>query len=181
MTARDRTVIIVVFVVAAIAGAWMLVIQPKRSEASKLGDKVTAEHAQLNTAQSQVAAGEAARSAYASSYASLARLGEAVPADDNVPSLIYQVQAAANTSKVDFQTLSLNSSGGSSTTVTTSSATQAAAVALPPGASMGPAGFPIEPFPRSPSTATSSASRTSSAALSASWSPRTTRSRSAAA
>jgi type II secretory pathway pseudopilin PulG len=139
-------VVIVVCIVAAIAGAWMLVIQPKRSQASKLGDQVKAAQAQLSAAQQQVAQGEAARNAYATSYASLARLGEAVPADDNVPSLIFQVQGAASASKVDFQTLSLSSSGGSSSTVTTSSATQAAAVALPPGASMGPAGFPIEPF-----------------------------------
>ena len=31
----------------------------------------------------------------ASAYTKMVRLGEAVPADDNVPSLIYQLQSAA--------------------------------------------------------------------------------------
>lgn len=149
MTGRDRIVIIVVSVVAAIAGAWLLVVSPKRSEASKLGDQVKAAQTQLSTAQSQVAAGEAARSAYPSSYTTLAGLGEAVPADDNVPSLIYQVQAAASASRVDFQSLSLSGSGGSTPVApatSSASAAQSSTAALPPGASVGPAGFPIEPF-----------------------------------
>ena len=41
------------------------------------------------------------------------KLGAAVPADDNVPSLIYQLQAAANASQVDFRDLSLTSTGAS--------------------------------------------------------------------
>ena len=147
MTGRDRNVAVIVLVLAAIAAGWLLVISPKRDEASKLGGQVSAAQSQLDGFRAQLSAGEAARSAYAQSYATLARLGEAVPADDNVPSLIYQVQSAASSTRVDFEGLVLNPSSGSSPTPASSpSASQAATAALPPGASVGPAGFPIEPF-----------------------------------
>jgi type II secretory pathway pseudopilin PulG len=178
MTRRDRTVIAIVLVVGAIVGGWLLVIQPKRSEASKLGGQVSAAQAQLDQARAQVAQGQAARSSYARDYTELARLGEAVPPDDNVPSLIYQVQHAASGAGVDFRQLLLQPAAGgaapvpaptpaasatsaastsssTSTTSTTSAVTPAPAAAvpsasaiaaLPPGAAIGPAGFPVEPF-----------------------------------
>ncbi|HUO75068.1 MAG TPA: type II secretion system protein GspM [Solirubrobacteraceae bacterium] len=146
MTTRDRIMIIVVGVIAAIAGAWFLVIQPKRQEAAKLGTQVQAVESQLSTARGELASGQAARAGFRRSYVSLVRLGEAVPADDNVASLIVQLQAAANATHVDFRDLTLDSSsGGGSTTISTSAA-QSATVSLPPGATVGPAGFPIEPF-----------------------------------
>jgi hypothetical protein len=147
VTARDRRVIVVVVCLVAIVGSWLMVIQPKRGQASRLGGQVNAAQSKLDSDRSALAADQAARSSFASSYATLVKLGAAVPADDNVPSLIYQLQAAANSSKVDFRDLTLVP-GGSSTPApaTPASATQAATVALPPGASVGPAGFPVEPF-----------------------------------
>jgi type II secretory pathway pseudopilin PulG len=147
MTGRDRMVVVIVAIAAAIIGSWLLVIQPKRSQASKLGDQLKSEQSQLATAQAAVREAEAAKSAFPTSYTAMARLGEAVPADDNVPSLIYQLQAAASASHVDFRDLALNA-GSSSTAgpLASASAAQAATAALPPGATVGPAGFPIEPF-----------------------------------
>jgi type II secretory pathway pseudopilin PulG len=151
VTSRDRAVILIVCVLAAVAGSWLLVIQPKRGQAAKLGDQVNAAQSQLDSARAQVAQGEAAKSSFASSYTKLVRLGEAVPSDDNMPSLIYQLQSAASTTGVDFRSLTLNpaGSGGSPATPepsSSASAAQAVTAALPPGATVGPAGFPIEPF-----------------------------------
>jgi hypothetical protein len=150
VTKRDRIVVAVVVALAAVLGSWLLVISPKRDQASKLGSQIKAEQAQLATAQGELASGEAARHAYASSYTALVRLGEAVPADDNVPSLIYQIQGAAQAARVDFRDLVLapGASGPSApaTPVSSPSAAQAATATLPPGATVGPAGFPIEPF-----------------------------------
>ena len=137
MSARDRTVIVVLAVVALLGAAWFMLIQPKRSELSDVQHQVSSAQSQLASAQSQLAAAQAARAQFPASYAAMVRLGEAVPTDDNVGSLIYQLQAAANSSHVDFEALSLASQGGSS------SATQNP---LPPGVTVGPAGFPVEPF-----------------------------------
>jgi Tfp pilus assembly protein PilO len=138
VSARDRTVIAVVVFVAAVAASWLMVIQPKRSELSNVKRQVSSAQTQLATAQSQLAAGQAARSQFRASYAAMIRLGEAVPTDDNVGSLIYELQAAANSARVDFQGLSLASQGGS--------ASSAGQGQLPPGVTVGQAGFPSEPF-----------------------------------
>jgi hypothetical protein len=163
VTARDRMIIGVVCAVAAIVGTWLLVIQPRRDQASKLGQQVSAAESQLASERALVANDSAARNSFASSYTELARLGEAVPTDDNVPSLIYQLQGAANAAGVEFSSLVLQpgsapaapststpSTGSSTSKSGTSAAPGSAAAAaaltapLPPGASMGPAGFPEE-------------------------------------
>src|SRR5262249_28467663 len=108
---------------------------------------------QLDTARSQLAAGESARKAFAGQYAQLAKLGEAVPPDDDVPSLIYQVQNAAQGAKVSFRGLQLGSSGAGSSSSSSSSSTPGSSPAttapaqLPPGAAVGAAGLPTEQFP----------------------------------
>lgn len=147
MTGRDRIVIIVVVSLVAIVGSWLMVVSPKRDEAARLGSQVKAAQAKLDSARTTVAANEAARRSFSSSFTMLVKLGAAVPADDNVPSLIYQLQSAASASHVDFRDLAITPSGvGATPPPATPTATQAATAALPPGTAIGPAGFPSEPF-----------------------------------
>lgn len=176
MTPRDRMVLAVVAVVAAFAGAWFLVLSPKRAEIKAAQTKVEAAQKRLDAARVTVTQAQQAKADYDSDYAAVARLGKAVPVDDNVPSLVYQLQSAARGSKVGFRSLKLNGTGAaaastpaptpapapssdksssssssssttsSSTTTPAAPATQAAASALPPGASVGAAGFPTMPF-----------------------------------
>lgn len=159
MTGRDRTVLIVVAVVGLIAAAWLLVISPKRDQASKLATQINHVRSSLNTVRNELAQAQAARSTFRGSYTTLVRLGEAVPTDDDVPSLIYQIQSAASATGVSFGGLTLNPGGVAATTPTApASGTTAAASAastttatstapsLPPGVAVGPAGFPVEPF-----------------------------------
>jgi outer membrane murein-binding lipoprotein Lpp len=152
VTARDRIVIMVVLAVGAVVAGWMLVVSPKRDQAASLSTQISAQQSQLDTARSQLAAGESARVAFAGQYAQLAKLGEAVPPDDDVPSLIYQVQNAAQGAKVSFRGLQLTNGGGSSSSSSSSNSTpgsSAAAAApsqLPPGAAVGTAGLPTEQF-----------------------------------
>jgi outer membrane murein-binding lipoprotein Lpp len=147
VTGRDRIVIMVVLAVGAVVAGWMFVVSPKRDQASSLSTQITAQQSQLSAAQNQVAAGESAKKAFAGQYAQLAKLGEAVPPDDEIPSLIYQVQSAAQAAHVTFRGLQL-SAGSSSSTPSTSTGTTGAAPAaqLPPGAAIGPAGLPTEQF-----------------------------------
>ncbi len=144
MSTRDRTILGVLCLVAAIVAPWLLVVSPKRAQASKLQTQINAVQAQLTSVQQQLAQGERARAAFASSYTTLVRLGEAVPTDDNTPSLIYQLQSAAKKSSIQFQSLTFNAGqGGGSSSPSSSSGGSGS---LPPGATVGPAGFPVEPF-----------------------------------
>ncbi len=150
MTSRDRIVIMVVLALAAVAAGWFFVVSPKRSQASSLSTQVASEQSQLSAAQQQVAAGVSAQKAFAGQYAELAKLGEAVPPDDDIPSLIYQVQSAAQSSHVGFRGLQLTGGGSSSSTPGSSSGSSSSSTAatapLPPGASVGAAGLPTEQF-----------------------------------
>jgi hypothetical protein len=148
MTARDRIILIVVCVVAAIGGAWMFVISPKRDQAAKLGTELTSAQNDLNTARSQAIANEAARRSFPANYTTIARLGEAVPADDDVPSLIYQLQGAANRAHVQFVSLELSPSSASSSSPSGSSPSTsgASSPSIPPGVALGAGGFDVESF-----------------------------------
>jgi type II secretory pathway pseudopilin PulG len=159
VTARDRMVIMVVLAIGAVAAAWMLVVSPKRDRAANLSTQISAQQSQLETARSQLAAGQAARAAFAGQYAQLAKLGEAVPPDDNVPSLIYQIQNAAQGTKVGFRGLQLGggassssstpsstTSGSSSSSASSAGSTPGETSTLPPGAAVGAAGLPTEQF-----------------------------------
>jgi hypothetical protein len=59
--------------------------------------------------------------------------------------LIYQLQNAASHARVDFRSLQVAASGGSSAPSSSSNGSQAAPQ-LPPGVTVGPAGFPAEQF-----------------------------------
>jgi hypothetical protein len=155
MTVRDRRVIAVVVSLFVLVAAWLLIIQPKRSQASRLGAQITAAQRQLNTAIAQVGSETADERAYPHNYASDARLGEAVPTNDDAGALIYQLQSAAQKAGVDFNSVVLNPASGTTapapTSTTSKSSTPASALAassatLPPGAAVGPAGFPVMPF-----------------------------------
>jgi hypothetical protein len=159
VTTRDRIVLLVVLGTAMIAGFWFVVLSPKREEATKLDAKVAVAQQRLQKAQSTLGQAEQAKRGYEADYAAVARLGKAVPKDDNMPSLLYQLQDAARGARIDFRSMQISgasqsaapaaSSGGSSASsgsTTAAPATQAAAAALPPGASVGSAGFPTMPF-----------------------------------
>jgi Tfp pilus assembly protein PilO len=151
VTARDRIVLIVVGIVAALGAFWFLAISPKRKEASDLSAQVSSAQQRLDAATASATTAEAARKRYASDYATVARLGKAVPVDDDMPSLVYQLEKTAEASHVDFRAIKLTGSATpapAATAVTGSSTTPASTVtaALPPGASVGAAGFPTMPF-----------------------------------
>jgi len=168
VTARDRIALTVVIAAVLVAGFWFLVLGPQRSKASKLDSQLNQAHQQLTAAQSEVAQSRAARAAYARNYATVAQLGKAVPATDDVPSLVYQLSSTSQAVGVDFRSITLQnsssgaaaatpspapapspskgSSGGAATASTPATPSQAATATLPPGAVVGPAGFPTMPF-----------------------------------
>jgi hypothetical protein len=140
MTGRDRMVLIGVLVLAVLGGAWMLVISPKRKEASKLNSQVSEAQTQLSGAEGQLATARAAQAQYAKAYVSIVSLGKAVPASQEVPSLIYQLSQATNQKNVEFNSIT------SGTGVGGSGASGSAAASGASAASAASAGFTQMPF-----------------------------------
>jgi hypothetical protein len=142
MTANRNVLIGVVAAVAVVAAYWMLVLSPKREEAASLSDKVTAVQQELTAAQAQLTQYRAAKDSYQSNYATVARLGKAVPEDDDMRSLMIQLDAAARDTEVDFRSIRIGQGSGAAG----ADAAVTGAATPPPGATVGEAGFMTMPF-----------------------------------
>jgi hypothetical protein len=112
MTGRDRMVLTAVLVLAVLGGAWVMLVSPKRGEANKLVTQVNEARTQLASAESQLASARSAQAQYEKAYTSIVSLGKAVPASQEVPSLIYQLSLASKQKKVDFSSIAASSTGG---------------------------------------------------------------------
>jgi len=154
----NSKLIVAMLVVVVLAGAfWMLLISPKRQEASELGKQVETLEASLAQHQSEAATASAARREFPTNYSQLVVLGKAVPADSETASLLVQIQRIAERADVRFEEISLESEGGEEAAVPapegvesaateSASPTEVAASTLPLGATVGPAGLGVMPY-----------------------------------
>jgi Tfp pilus assembly protein PilO len=144
VTRNHKILIAVAVTAAAVAAYWFLLLAPKRAEIVQLDADVAVKQEAAQQANSIVATYEKARGAYKSNYATVVRLGKAVPGDDDVRSLMYQVDDAAGRTGVDFSSIQVGTSSGASS----DAAKPAAGGATPPpGATVvGEAGFWAMPF-----------------------------------
>jgi Tfp pilus assembly protein PilO len=126
VTTRDRLVLIGVIALALLAAVWLLLVSPERSKGSKLSSEVSAASAQLASAQGDASSAKAAQQRYSAAYSSVVSLGKAVPASEEVPSLMYQIAQATNEKHVQFNSITTGggaSAGSASSTVAAAAAT----------------------------------------------------------
>jgi Tfp pilus assembly protein PilO len=147
MTRNTKLLIALVALAAAVAGYWFLVLAPKRDEISKLDADIAAKQVELEQAQQQLTSYETARKSYRRNYATLARLGKAVPADDDVRSLLVQIDDAAARSGVDFGKIEVGGSAAAPAAPSDASTAGGSELAPPPGTvPFGSDGFAAMPF-----------------------------------
>ncbi len=107
MSAQMRIIAGIAAVVAVMAGFWFMVLAPKRVDLSAASDSIAQAESRRDAAVAAVAQAEQAKSRYRRDYATVARLGKAVPADDDVASLVYQLETIARANKIDFRAVKL--------------------------------------------------------------------------
>jgi Tfp pilus assembly protein PilO len=137
MTSRDRLVLIGLGALAVLAAVYLLLVSPERKQANSLSSQVSAASAQLATAESKLAGARADQARYSSAYASVVKLGKAVPASEEVPALIYQLAQASDGKHVDFASISTGATAASGA---------AAPAAASSAAVVASAGFTQMPF-----------------------------------
>jgi len=143
---RSKLLIPAVVAVAAIAAFWFLALSPKREQIAKLDADVAAQESAAAESERLAAGYEKAKANYRENYTTVARLGKAVPADDDVRSLLVQLSDAAGRSKVTFRSLNVTG-GGSAPAAGGATAGTANGLASAPGAvPVGSAGFSTMPF-----------------------------------
>jgi Tfp pilus assembly protein PilO len=143
---RSNKLFLGVLAVVGIAAAyWFLLLAPKREEVTALETQVAAKQAEVTLAEATLAGYRLARDSYRDTYARVTRVGKAVPADDDVRSLMVQLDSAAQTSKVNFR--SITAGGGSGSPSTDPSGTPSTGPTPPPGAiAAGSGAFSTMPF-----------------------------------
>jgi Tfp pilus assembly protein PilO len=141
---RSSKLLISVVVLLAAAGAyWFLLLAPKREEAATLATQVSQKEGEVMQAETLLSSYRTAAKTYKVNYATVARLGKAVPADDDVRSLVVQLEAAAADNKVDFRSITVGAGSSASGAPTTATG----GAAPPPGAqTVGSAGFAVMPY-----------------------------------
>ena len=127
MTARDRIAITVVLTVAVLVVLWMAVVSPERKQASQLASEVSTAQSTLQSAESQLSSASAAQSQYKDAYAAIVSLGKAVPAGEEVPSLMYELARASGEKNVEFASITAGSGGAGSSGSASSTSTSTAA------------------------------------------------------
>lgn len=117
MTRSNQILLSVVALGAAIAAFYFFVLSPKREEVATLDANIAAQEAEIEQARLTLAGYEDAKASYKRNYATLARLGKAVPADDDVQSMIVQLESTADRSGVSFEKIEMSTglAGGSAT------------------------------------------------------------------
>lgn len=169
MSAQTRIVLGVVALVAVMVGFWFVVLAPKRADISATDAQIAQAETRREAATASAAQAERAKASYVRDYETVARLGKAVPADDDVASLVYQLESIARDNKIDFRAVKLTASASATPAAAPAdaaaagtdddkkedkdeSAAPATAVAAPvvaqppPGAVVGSAGLLTVPF-----------------------------------
>ena len=174
MKGSDRRILFGLIGLVAVAAFYFMVLAPKRAELGDLKSEVESAQTAADDAEQLAAAAEQAKGSYREDYQHLVVLGKAVPGDDDVSSLLDQVNGLADSSGIRFSSLKLAAGGeggattpaapaaapapsgepAPSTDATTvpaaagepAPATETAAAALPLGATVGSAGLPTMPY-----------------------------------
>jgi len=123
MTTRDRLVACTLVAVAAFAAMWFGVVSPKRNDAVKLSKAVSAQQAQLASAQAQLSAGVAAEAGYPANLKVVKQLYKAVPVGSGVPKLLVALDKTSNYKRIDFQVINVAGIPAAATTTPVASTT----------------------------------------------------------
>jgi Pilus assembly protein, PilO len=107
MTKRDRYILLGVLALAVVGAYWFLALAPKRDRLSKLDKDLAAAKQTLTQSEQEKVQFAQAQAQFPALYASLGRLGKAVPANEETPSLLVQLNDAAARANVDFRSIEL--------------------------------------------------------------------------
>ena len=102
---RDRKILTFLAPLVLIAAYWFLLFSPKREEASTASAALTEQQERLEAARTAASAAENAEQDFETSYATVVRLGKAIPSTVDMPSLLVQLQAAAAGTGIRFDSI----------------------------------------------------------------------------
>lgn len=124
MTGRDRMVAVGVASIVIVGGVWLEVVSPERSKVASVDAKVQTAQQSVQSAQSELSKAKFAQARYSEAYSSVVQLGRAVPADQEIPGLLYELDQASSDKHVEFASIAPTAPGTGAQTPKSSSETK---------------------------------------------------------
>ncbi len=137
MTMRDRLMLMGIALLAVVGVVWYTAVAPEREKASKVNAEVQSARQQLTSAETQASEALNAQARYSTAYTSLVTLGQAVPASDETPALIYTLDKATHKHDIQFTSITNGASGSSSGSGSSSSSASSSSSGTPATQSAG--------------------------------------------
>jgi Tfp pilus assembly protein PilO len=106
MSDRDRKILLAIVPVVVIIAYWFLLLAPKKEEASTASAELTKQEQRRDAAKAEVAQAASAKTDFRSDYTQIVRLGKAIPAQVDMPSLLVQLEGAAEGTDIRFTKIS---------------------------------------------------------------------------
>jgi Tfp pilus assembly protein PilO len=105
LSGRDRKILMFLAPLLLVAIYWFLLLSPKREEATAASATLTTQEDRLEAARSAASAAGDAEQDFEASYATVVRLGKAIPSTVDMPSLLVQLEAAAEGTGIRFNAI----------------------------------------------------------------------------
>ena len=102
MSDRDRKILIAIVPLVVIVAYWFLLLSPKREDATAAKKDVTEQQERLTAARSVAEQAAGAKTSFAADYGEIVRLGKAIPTRVDMPSLLVQLDRAAEGTDITF-------------------------------------------------------------------------------
>ena len=102
MSDRDRKLLLAIVPIVLIVAYWFLLMAPKREAASTAALELTKQEQRRDAAKAELALASTAKTDFRSDYTQIVRLGKAIPADVDMPSLLVQLEGAAQGTGIKF-------------------------------------------------------------------------------
>jgi Tfp pilus assembly protein PilO len=102
LSARDRKILLAIVPVVVLVAYWFLLFSPKREEAATAKVELAEQTERRDAARATMSAARATKTDFAADYGEIVRLGKAIPARVDMPSLLVQLDRAAAGTGIRF-------------------------------------------------------------------------------
>jgi hypothetical protein len=130
---RKSILLAAVGALLVVGAFYQFALAPKRAELTKLDAKIQSQEKARDAADAQAAEYAKAKDTYDANYAKVVQLGKAVPADDDVRSLLVRLESTAGHDDVDFRLISVGANGGTGATAVPGAETTLPGAQVVPG------------------------------------------------
>lgn len=144
---RDKKILMIIIPLVVVLGYWFVLFAPERKAAADAGKTLQAEQARLSEAQSRASTVQAAKASFADDYAAVVALGKAIPTSVDMPSLLVQLEQAAQGTGIEFKGVTVGERAAAAGSAAPAAAPTGTPGAPDPSAPTAPSGDPAQSAP----------------------------------